>query len=261
MGASYISDVEASITIRFYWLFPGTEYEVTGYLDNRSNSSAYVTESFKTYTAYPSQPIKVTLINSSSDISLKSYIKEQIAQQLEFPVYQISYFDFFSRRLESGSFSYILYEDLNDKNFISAERAQFSEVDLTGLRDALKARGVELGNISNLPIPVPTPPKWMHEPSVYGFNQSAVLVELRADLAGESCCIVDSVNSNFPSPQQVRAGLSAESLPVVSSLCIKSNPNNESYLPLTNLTEESLYTLYCSALSGNPITPTYMLFE
>jgi hypothetical protein len=255
VGVDIVKNATSTFTRQFYWLFPGSEYNITGYLyDGVSASQAY-SEVFRTLPAFDSQPFTVKLKNPASS-STQADIKDIVAKALGVLSYRVSYAEMLERRLQTEvMISFVLYSDLTDQDQSLANKARYSEI---ALKSSLKAIGVELDELV-IPENIPrVAPKWRTEPTVADYNQTAVLIKLYPDVIGESCCTAEFNSTQAPTPRQVHHGLAANIEPM-SSECVRSNITDYSLVLLSNLTQGN-YTFYCIALDNTPVVPTYMEF-
>jgi hypothetical protein len=254
VGVDVIEVAEFSFSRQFYWLLPDTEYNLTGYLYDGVSTPQPYSETFRTLAAFPTQPFEVNLKEASDQ---RAKVKELAAKQQGVPAYQLGYADTKGRRLQSGGFSFVLYSDLTNQGQSPTSQAKFSEQGLEEFRASLKAIGVQLDTVGNLPVPQRVTPTWQVAPAVADLNQTAVLVTLQSSVEGKSCCCVEQNSTQAPTAVQVYMGLSAGGQPLASQ-CVKSNMTGENYIAFYNLTSVAVYTLHCVAMDNFPIVPTYM---
>jgi hypothetical protein len=254
VGVDVVEVAEFSFSRQFYWLLPDTEYNLTGYLYDGVSTPQPYSETFRTLAAFPTQPFEVNLKEASDQ---KAKVKELAAKQQGVPAYQLGYADTKGRRLQSGGFSFVLYSDLTNQGQSPTSQAKFSEQGLEEFRASLKAIGVQLDTVGNLPVPQRVTPTWQVAPSVADLNQTAVLITLQSSVEGKSCCCVEQNSTQAPTAVQVYMGLSAGGQPLASQ-CVKSNMTGENYIAFYNLTSVAVYSLHCVAMDNFPIVPTYM---
>jgi hypothetical protein len=254
VGVDVIEVAEFSFSRQFYWLLPDTEYNLTGYLYDGVSTPQPYSETFRTLAAFPTQPFEVNLKEASDQ---RAKVKELAAKQQGVPAYQLGYADTKGRRLQSGGFSFVLYSDLTNQGQSPTSQAKFSEQGLEEFRASLKAIGVQLDTVGNLPVPMRVTPTWQVTPAVADLNQTAVLVTLQSSVEGKSCCCVEQNSTQAPTAVQVYMGLSAGGQPLASQ-CVNSNMTGENYIAFYNLTSVADYSLHCVAMDNFPIVPTYM---
>jgi hypothetical protein len=258
VGVDIVKNVTSTFTRQFYWLFPGSEYNITGYLyDGVSVSQAY-SEVFTTLPAFDSQTFTVKL-KKANNSDKQADIKDLVAKAIGVPSYQVSHAEITERRLEGEStisyVSYVLYSDLSEQDQSPTNKAKNSEITL---KSSLEANGIELDGLDIPEIRPKIAPKWRTAPSVDDYNTTDVLIKLYPDVIGESCCTAELNSTQVPTPSQVHRGVAANNEPV-SSECVRSNITDYSLLLLSNLTQGN-YTFYCIALDNTPVLPTYMEF-
>jgi hypothetical protein len=258
VGVDIVLDKVSTFTRQFYWLLPGTDYNVTGYLyDGVSVAQAY-SEVFTSLPAFGSQTFTVKLRNlENSDKQMD--LKRIVTKAIGVPKYQVSHAEITERRLEGESMisyvSYVLYSDISKQGQSTKSKAKNSEIEL---RSSLKANEVELVELVVPENRAKGAPRWSTEPSVTDYNQTAVLIKLYPNVIGESCCTAELSSEQAPTPTQVHQGLAANNEPV-SSECVRSNITDYSLVLLSNLTNDK-YTFYCIALDNTPVAPIYMEF-
>jgi hypothetical protein len=271
MGADAVVTTANSYTRTFTWLYGGTKYQISGYLENGYDTSSSVvkTDYFTTAAQADSQPFT---------INFKGNVLQSYASAIG--EYCALIQGVHSERLSAGrrttsrllqttaialtTFTYTLYTDRSAQDPTPTDQAKIEGTNLTALKALIRAAGIynEVDSVKNIDAPIKLTPTWTSAPSIALSTTTDVTINLRASVAGETCCIAvkDEVSSVAPRSDQIYYGLSSTN-DAVASTCITTDATTDSNTVLiTGLDSGTDYVAYCTAVDTFPMWATHMSF-
>jgi hypothetical protein len=271
VGGDAVVTTTNSFTRNFYWLYAGTKYQISGYLDDGySTNSTAKTEYFTTVATYDSQPFAVKFTGSVLD-SFTSRIAEVAAQ------YQGVNPDRLINRVRttatsralrttttSTTFAMTLASDRSAQDPAPSDQAKIESTNLTGFKATLKSAGItnDVDSVVNTAVQSKTTPTWTTSPDVDSVTNNQVTMTLRSSVAGEICCIAvdDSMDTMAPTSEQVYLGLASTNVEVPATCIPTYDPQASNSVTVSGLDNGTDYTVYCTAVDSFPIWPTHMSY-
>jgi hypothetical protein len=271
IGGDAVVTTADSFTRNFYWLYAGTKYQISGYLDNGySTNSPAKTEYFTTVATYDSQPFAVKFTGSVLD-SFTSRIAEVTAQ------YQGVNPDRLINRVRTATtsralqttttyttFAMTLASDRSAQDPAPSDQAKIEGTTLTSFKASLKTSGItnDIDSVANTAVQSKTTPTWTVTPAVDSVTDNQVTMTLRSSVAGQTCCIavLDSMTSVAPSSEQVYLGLSSTNVDVATACMTTDTTQASNSVTVSGLDNGTDYTVYCTAVDSFPIWPTQMSY-
>jgi hypothetical protein len=266
IGRDAVLTTTNSFTRDFYWLYAGTKYQISGYLNN---GTTVKTEYFSTVAAYDSQPFSVKFKGTVLD-SYTSRIAELAAQQQGVNADRLisrASSNSTSRALQSPvtytTFTMTFATDRSGHDPSPSDQAKIEGSSLSTFKANLKAAGIinEVDSVTNSAIPSKTTPSWSVSPEVESVTTNQVTMTLRASVAGETCCVavLVSTTSVAPSAEQVYLGLSSTNVEVPSQCISTDTLSTSNSVTISGLETGTDYNVYCSAADSFPVWPTHMI--
>jgi hypothetical protein len=271
IGGDAVVTTADSFTRNFYWLYAGTKYQISGYLDNGySTNSPAKTEYFTTVATYDSQPFAVKFTGSVLD-SFTSRIAEVTAQyqgvnpdRLINRVRTATTSRALQATTTSTTFAMTLASDRSAQDPAPSDQAKIEGTNLTGFKATLKSAGIpnDVDSVVNTAVQSKTTPTWTTSPDVDSVTNNQVTMTLRSSVAGETCCIAvdDSMNTMAPSSEQLYLGLASTNVEVPAMCIITDTTKASNSVTVSGLDSGTDYTVYCTAVDSFPIWPTHMSF-
>jgi hypothetical protein len=274
LGSLSMFSITGAQTTLFNWLWAGTNYQIAGYLDNLGPTNSTPTariEYFSTSPTADSQDFAVKfqgLVAASYD-GVIAYNMAWTFGVNPLRVGNATYGTVISRRLDTiltvayTTFTYTLLVNRFSESPNPSEQVIISATAYTTLANKFKTDGITntLNSITSLAAHVRTTPVWIASPTSGGSTLDSVKVLLRANVAGQSCCVALSGTTIAPTSEQVTLGLDFANVQA-SGLCIPNDltaSTNE--IAIANLMSSTSYYVYCTAIDTYPLWPTHMAFS
>ena len=276
LGSTWINSINMTTSISdsivFNWLYAGTTYQLSGYLDTQAKTDpAVATVTFQTKPQPDCQPFEIKFTGYAPR-AFNFSVTPQVAQVIGVNPLRLFNTGYSSvRRLQDNPnalFSTFLYTLVPDRSWEAptpAEQVKFSDTQMAALAANLRSNGVA-NNISSIVkgvVPGRNNPIWATDPAVLSSTDSSISISLRASIAGETCCI-PLTSTTAPTSEQVLLGLDASN-ESVNSTCLASDLNADvNTVVMAGLQAKTQYSVYCIATDNYPLwpslpaTPTYL---
>ena len=266
VGALAVYPSNSEFTLTWNWLWAGTTYQLSGYLDTFGVGMPEVrTEYFTTLPMAESQPFTVRFQGVVQQ-ALSGKVAEQTAAVMgvnPLRLYGSVYASNPGRALQGAytTFTYTLLSNRFVDTPSPSEQAKLSQSAIVVLASSLASIGITntLDSVSNNPIQFRVVPQWISPPTSQDSTPNSVTVSLQASVEGELCCVALTSNTAPPSAEQVVLGLDATNTPG-SSVCIPNDLQVSSLL-IPNLQSRTSYFVYCTATDAYPQWPTVMSYS
>lgn len=263
MGAlSVYSQVPGPI-VAFPWLWASTVYQITGYLEDlRSETpSALPMEYFATAAMAGSQCFSLSF-QGLVYAAFNSTVQRGVAAVIGVPYQRIQGLGYFTHTENNGSaevsqtaFTFMLLGNRFSDFIEPADLLQLSNTELKTLQSNLAVHRLPtpLTSLHTTEPPLRVTPTWQLPLSPGNSTQHSVTVHVRADTAGQVCCVAVT-ECAVPSAEQMLLGLSAANAPV-SATCVSAEWTGN-WVDLGGLQSLATYCVYCVATDNYPVWPT-----
>jgi hypothetical protein len=255
---------KVSTPIVFDWLFAGTTYQLSGYVDTSAKTGDPVvsTVTFQTKPIPDCQPFQIKLVGYAPRFYNTTLIAQLAPVMGVNPLRLLTTGYTSVRRLQDNpnaqfsTFSFTLVPERSWETPTPSEQTKFSDSQLATLTANLLANNIanNISSITNEAVPARGTPTWEKDPSLLTATNFTISISLRAKLAGQSCCIHFTSETVLTS-EQVLLGLDASNQPV-DSICIASDLTADTNtIIVTGLKNETEYFFYCITTDSYPLWP------
>ena len=274
VGSLAVSDPTVTALLTVDWLWAGSSYQISGYLDNLNPfpvGVAVYTQTFTTLAVAPVQPFSLKF-QGSLDPSLATPIGQIVAkyqgvnpQRLLNPSSATS---FARRSLQTlvtfTTFSYVLAPARDLESSEPASQTAVTGAALSSLKVDLNATlGITstLYSMVNTAAPVQISPSWSVSPKAGNATSSTLTVSMRSSGPGLTCCEALTTSTDTPTAQQVLSGLTPGNEDANYACSAVNLTQTVDILAIGNLTAQVNYYIYCSAADNYPLWPTPMTYS
>ncbi|CAG9328924.1 unnamed protein product [Blepharisma stoltei] len=246
------------ITLDFDWLFGGTSYTLTTYIDNRVINTTLLQAASKNFTTSSLPTIYKFTVYFSGNIASKyaDGIRLILAQYMGInPLWLYDQIVTTSKYKPGTLFNYTVLFDRSKPQYTSAMILQMNSQSSLA-KAAVQSLVGSAPTFSSFAITSDEIPQWSIAPSTLGVTDTSAFFTATTDTDGITCFMCATSKSPATLASQVLVGLTTNNTNSTIYHCIDTYENTPMNFYIGNLSPGTTYYCYFTACSSYPLWPS-----